>query len=893
MVNLYRAIQLLFKRRSRKLNSENRVLAVVTLSGAIICFLTIIINSFSDFYSLLSLIMVFLGLVFLGFSYLSFFKGVYKPLNILFQVLVMIGLTLNWFFYQGLEGATPFFFFLAVFVIIYSNHSNKKGLILISFLVLAALLVGVQYIFPEWIIPYDSKSSQLTDLSIGFLVSLFSLGYLTIYLKKKLIRAYVKNEIRKREQEVSEARFRDIAMSSGDWIWEIDEKGVYTFCSEKVKEILGYSSEEIVGTRFLDYIIGNENTKTPQTYQQIIENGAPFKNLEFWHKNRDGKPVCLRTSGVPIFDSSRKLIGYRGVDTDITIIKEQEESIYWKQYFLDALMNNIPDAIYFKDMESRFMSINKSMAVLFGLDDPGLAKGKTDFDFFKTEHSQQAFEDEQEIIRTGIPVIGKEEMETWFDRPSTWVSSTKMPLSDDNGKIIGTFGISRDITERKRMQDVIEKRIIALTRPMTQDDPIRFDELFNLDDIQHFQDEFSSATGVASVITRPDGTPLTNPSNFTRFCSDVVRQTEKGCANCFKSDAVLGAPHPGGPIVQHCLSGGLWDAGACIIVGDHHIANWLIGQVREESQSDEAIRKYAKEIGVEEKTLVDAFHEVPAMSKAQFDNVAKSLYTLANQLSTSAYQNVQQARFIFERKKAEEALKANEALLQDLNATKDRFFSIIAHDLKTPFNSILGFSELMKEQIEDQNLDKVKEFADIIRQSALKTMDLLNNLLDWSRTQTGKMDFTPEKFDLTALVHETADLFINLAAQKSIRLILELPERASMKADKPMIYTVLRNLLSNAIKFTNPGGCINLHVQEEAKQWLISVSDNGVGMLPENLKKLFRIDETYSTNGTRDEQGTGLGLILCKEFVVKHGGTIWAESEPDKGSTFRFTIPKQ
>jgi len=189
---------------------------------------------------------------------------------------------------------------------------------------------------------------------------------------------------------------------------------------------------------------------------------------------------------------------------------------------------------------------------------------------------------------------------------------------------------------------------------------IAFEELFDINEIQRLQDEYAAATGVASIITHPDGTPITAPSNFTHLCSQIIRKTEKGCANCQRSDAVIGSHHPNGPIMQQCLSGGLWDAGAAITVGGHHIANWLIGQVRDETQTEEKMRAYAREIGADEPSFMKAFRDVPAMSREQFERIAKVLFTLASQLSTTAYQNVQQARFISERRRAEEALRASE-----------------------------------------------------------------------------------------------------------------------------------------------------------------------------------------------------------------------------------------
>ena len=225
--------------------------------------------------------------------------------------------------------------------------------------------------------------------------------------------------------------------------------------------------------------------------------------------------------------------------------------------------------------------------------------------------------------------------------------------------------IVHDITDRKRAEELVEKRILALTQPM-EDGPVAFEALFNLEEIQRIQDEFAAATGVASIITHPDGTPLTRPSRFTHLCSEIIRKTEQGCSNCFRSDAAIGRFHPDGPIVQPCLSGGLWDAGASITVGGHHIANWLIGQVRNESQTEDHMRAYARTIGADETTFLQAFYAVPAMSQERFEQIARALFTLSRQLSTTAYQNIQQARFISERKRVEEALKESEENFRSL-----------------------------------------------------------------------------------------------------------------------------------------------------------------------------------------------------------------------------------
>lgn len=247
---------------------------------------------------------------------------------------------------------------------------------------------------------------------------------------------------------------------------------------------------------------------------------------------------------------------------------------------------------------------------------------------------------------------------------------------------------------------------------------------------------------------------------------------------------------------------------------------------------------------------------------------------------------------ITNRKEMEEALKESEANLAELNATKDKFFSIIAHDLKSPFNSIIGIGELLSEQIKKKEFDDLEEYASIMQDSSHKAMNLLTNLLEWSRSQTGRMDFNPEFIRISLLADEVIDLLLYTATQKSIRVISQIPKSAVCFADKAMISSVLRNLVSNAVKFTENGGEVIISAKSSDSKYIVTVSDNGTGMSKEESDNLFRIDKFYSTRGTNNEGGTGLGLILCKEFISRHGCEIWAESKKGKGSNFLFTLPR-
>jgi signal transduction histidine kinase/DNA-binding NarL/FixJ family response regulator len=253
--------------------------------------------------------------------------------------------------------------------------------------------------------------------------------------------------------------------------------------------------------------------------------------------------------------------------------------------------------------------------------------------------------------------------------------------------------------------------------------------------------------------------------------------------------------------------------------------------------------------------------------------------------------NYQLHQELTERALVEEALRKNEVQLKELNATKDKFFNIIAHDLKNPFTSLLGSTELLYQNINKIDNEKIKELAVILNDSAKGGYAILLNLLDWSRSQTGLLKFNPEWINLTDLINENISNLMFLAANKEIKLCSEAGEDIFITSDANMINTLLRNLLSNSLKFTRRGGEVTVRTFVNPDEVIVSVKDNGIGISQENIEKLFRIDTKYSMPGTENEQGTGLGLKLSKEFVEKLGGKIWVESIENKGSEFKFSIP--
>jgi PAS domain S-box-containing protein len=248
-------------------------------------------------------------------------------------------------------------------------------------------------------------------------------------------------------------------------------------------------------------------------------------------------------------------------------------------------------------------------------------------------------------------------------------------------------------------------------------------------------------------------------------------------------------------------------------------------------------------------------------------------------------------RDLTERRNAELELKKNEQKLQQLNATKDKLFSVIAHDLRSPFNSILGYSRHLRENIRKYEAEESEKYLDIINSTAQNTFNLLINLLSWARHQTGQTIFSPETLHLQQIIAEVVDILSSSAKIKNISIYHNLPGKLMIYADRNMLKTILQNLVSNAVKFTNPGGEIQIYAVPYSDHVEVTVSDNGIGIHKKMIRNLFSIETNSPTTSTINESGSGLGLVICREFVEKHGGKIWVESRVGKGSNFKFTLP--
>jgi len=237
-------------------------------------------------------------------------------------------------------------------------------------------------------------------------------------------------------------------------------------------------------------------------------------------------------------------------------------------------------------------------------------------------------------------------------------------------------------------------------------------------------------------------------------------------------------------------------------------------------------------------------------------------------------------------------LKKSEQELKKLNDEKDKFFSIIAHDLKSPFNALLNLSEFLVKDLSELSMEEIRSFSKEINKSAHSVFDLLLNLLQWAQIKTGRLKQNPEKISLSALANNSIILLENVAAKKAVTIINNIDNSHFFLGDRTMISSVLQNLISNSIKFSRRNSEVILSSRVEDDKIIVSIKDSGVGISSENMKRLFKLDEHLTTPGTSNESGTGLGLILCKELVEKNKGKIWAESKEQFGTTFFFSLVK-
>ena len=486
------------------------------------------------------------------------------------------------------------------------------------------------------------------------------------------------------------------------------------------------------------------------------------------------------------------------------------------------------------------------------------------------------------------------------DGQRRWVSNTIVVRLNSRGGLAAYDGLIKDISERKNMDQALREsetrvrnKLNALLSPDGDVGALALEDIIDTRAIQLLMEDFHCLTNIGSAIVDLHGKVLV-ATGWQDICVTFHRAHPGTLRNCIESDTLLSSEgHPGTFKLYKCKNN-LWDMATPIIIGGRHLGNMFLGQFLFEEDFPELplFQEQARRYGFDEEQYLAALDRVPRYGRETVHQAMAFYARLADLLATLSFGQIKLARAMAEQAQVKDELRRVNARLEQTLADKDKFFAIIAHDLRSPFIGFLSFIRLMVGHIEHMSQEDIRKLAEDMKGSAENLYNLLNNLLDWARMQRGLTPFEPQPQPLSTLIRGTLELIEPSARQKAIALRCSVPEHISILADPPMLSAVVRNLLFNAVKFTQREGEVTISAEQDEEAVRISIRDTGVGMDEAVQCGLFALDRRTCLRGTEGERGSGLGLLLCKEFVEKHGGRIWVESEPGQGTVFTFTLPR-
>jgi PAS domain S-box-containing protein len=635
--------------------------------------------------------------------------------------------------------------------------------------------------------------------------------------------------------------------------------GMFLAINQGFTRIMGYTPEDVMGrsSRPGDLNVWVHDEDRHRLVMGLKEEGF-VDGLEAEFQSKDGT-IRMGQMFARILDIGGEHC-ILSITRDITGQKRTEESLQKNEALLRVFFDTAEDNIMVNSVgtdgiPSTFLEVNESTCKSFGYTREEMLKLRP-MDITEAATPSEMIEISRKLMtegRASYEVLGKRK------------DGTVLTFEVKARRIVGgeqylIMSVSRDITARKQIETLRERRLSLLSGTVDTAQELTFHDLFDVDEIQEIQDAFAAATGVASIITDPAGVPITAPSGFCHLCQNVIRKTPKGLENCYYSDKMLGKMNPGGPIAQPCLSGGLWDGGTSIQVGEHHVANWLIGQVLDDSIDQEKMLAYAREIGADTQEFKDAMRAVTRMPKEQFLKICNVLYLIAKILSRLAQQNAQQARHIAERERAEEDLRL-------MVSQKGTLLQELQHRVKNNLSIISSLLSLALPRLKDETARQV--FIDA--ENRIRAMTKIYEQLYRSETL--------ENVSLDTYISDLArGLVANYSLERDrVRLTLNVDQvQIDLKRAVP-IGLILNESITNAMKYAFPHGArghITVELKRNADQVTFSVADDGVG-LPEDFKA-----------GTNDT----LGMTLTHMLVEQLGGTLAIDGRKGTRLTANFPL---
>lgn len=739
----------------------------------------------------------------------------------------------------------------------------------------------------------------------------------------------------------SERKFRFIADATSELICLHDADGTYRHISPSVKRILGYEIDDLIGTSPYRLFHPDDLDRIRKQSHELALKGQSVKDVEYRIKRKDGTYIWFDTYTDLITDESGKVKSLITRSRDITDKVNYQKALIASEEKLRIALegaNADPWELYLKKNHLTFSEnwINRL----------GYTTGEITNDIdnisqiFHKEDLKASWEKLYLHCDGKTPFYESEARVKKKNGSWTWILSRGRVVEwDPNGKAVRLLGINFDISDRKNTEKALLQSEERFRAAFQQDNSVkmiinpedgrileanRAAERFygyshgefihlNIKDINVLNDE--------EVHLQMKDALHGNKTYFNfkhKLKNDEIRDVEvyttvieyNGKKHLFSTiyditsklqaqEALKKSEEKYRKLITGMNDGVMLLDHNGKVVSTNPAAQNILG-----TSSDDIIKNYPKDTGINyiyENGTFFPVEEHPATitlktGKAIHNKILglKAGNDRVKWLSINSEPLVfseQDQRFAMITFSDVTSIKETEQKLRDSNATKDKFFSIIAHDLINPFNTLLGFSKLLQENLAEKKTDNLFKYSTLIHESLQQTYNLLVNLLEWSRAQSGKISFKPGELSLLNLVNDVFTLNNFIASRKNITFTYETEQDFRLFADQNMLLTILRNLTSNAVKYSHEHGRVKIDAKKDNQMIIISVRDNGVGMDKEAIKKLFRIDSQLSKPGTANEKGTGLGLIICKDFVEYHGGKLWVDSELGKGTVFSFSIP--
>ena len=713
-----------------------------------------------------------------------------------------------------------------------------------------------------------SRVMLATVLGGGVAISLLAAALtwllITAHFRAVALAGRMTRDLRAAETDLRrERRMMDTFMHSvPDAVYFKDLQSRFIRTSQSMAKLFGKDSpDELTGKTDFDFFSEEHARPAFEGEQQIIRTGQPIIGLPEREVFPDGRVQWSLTTKMPLRDEEGRIIGTFGISKNITELKVAEENLRRERRMMDTFMHSVPDAVYFKDLQSRFIRTSQSMAKLFGKDSPDELTGKTDFDFFSEEHARPAFEDEQQIIRTGQPIIGLPEKEVFPDGRVEWSLTTKMPLRDEEGRIMGTFGISKNITELKVAEEKLRSQE-AFFRFIFEQAPVGLSWHLPEDVASHIVNpEHVRITGVSAEDAKLPGAfaRATHPEDYARQQLMMAKYRTGEIDKFFIEKRYV---HPDGEIVWAAFTSRMFLDPA---TGRKQSVTTMVDiselkKTQEEMARKEALYRFIfthTPVGISwmrsqrgETRIVNPAHEsitgVPAaLSKDTSNYTAMShpddrekqqmfteklyrgeidhfsiekryvhpngglvwaAYTmhLFKDQATGEAQEVTTIVDITEQKRAAEELKLAKETAERASQAKSTFLAVMSHEIRTPMNGVIGMTSLL---LDSPLTREQREYAETIRASGDALLTIINDILDFSKIESGRLDLENETFVLRDCVEGALDLLASKAAEKRLDLLYEIADGVPqiICGDATRLRQIIVNLLGNAIKFTERG----------------------------------------------------------------------------------------